>query len=754
MLAPLDIIAEQFEGDYVAADLLVAKALRREPDQPSAALRQRERSVLDFWIRCCMAPLTTESLAVAKRMEREGRGVIGSRFSTTIIGRAEMQELVKLAISTGAEFPPGWEQEPPTPCAAYCVQSRPFTIDRIILLRRGDSDIVWNRARAGITGMIGLQPDRPRFLASNVLTALTLQNALARGGHFEEVASTFLDQWCSPVSDPWRPEVHLLTAVPDSDEDVVRMQLALDSFPDVEEHLRATSLSAATLSGTGGHTSTWEAVRIAHIADGIGPRDTAVPPAVARLYERTGARLTDAAKIMRVLRNEGRISVADDFHRLTENRLIFKDHRVEVRETADEYFITTHAGRSQIANFTLRLRGNVRFRDRSDTYCMGVMRCGSMTREVVFRHSLLSGKAARLQEDLHNHLVTPGAAVTLAQVPTIIDSSQFQKYVIPSLNKQLALLPMTEGISRVGWSADRKSFHAPGMTVSADGRTPVPAVFYPGVLTLRSFTDVESWADVCPSNLHPVCQDLVSVMLALTVRYYKRCATPPLCVLQTSDAVAVLEGMLRAVGQTSIMDMGINVRDIAHVDGVNGYPFLTSGYGKGQLTKSNLPYIVLTDEGYRIDGSPDPSQVEAGGRALQYALLRVVEWCLATGGDDFHEAASVDHHVSLMREGQWLVHNVCDLQPWEISVAGLMGMEHMLTQIPSQDTKRRMTLVDGELLRIDLSGIDCDVERVKEDAASFGAAVSFADGVMSAPAAAMLPAIARFYGAAPDVSLA
>ncbi len=754
VFSPLDILAESLGGDYIAAENAAAKALRKVPDHAAAVARYNDRRVLDFWLRNCLTPHSTESTSVARKLAKEGRSIAGSRFSSAVIGRAQMTELIKLASETGASFPEGWEVEPPPPCVAFCVQTRPHTIDRIVLMRKGDSDIVWNRLQAGLTGIIGLQPEHPRFLASNIYTALALQNALSAGGHYEEVAATFIDPWCAPVVDPWRPDTHLLTAVPEHDEDVVRLQAALDSFPELEEHLRATDLTSASRYGANCETATWENMRVSHIISGVGHRDTAVAPHVARLYERTGSRLPDAAKIIDLFRREGRLALAEDFHRLTENRIIFKDHRVEVRETADEYFVNTHVGRNQIANFTLRLHGNVRFRDRSDTYCMGVMRCGSMKRDVVFRHSLLSGKAARLQEDLHNHLVTPGEAVVIPHVPTIVDTSSFQKYIIPSLNQQLAGLPMTEGISRVGWSSDRKTFHAPGMTVSVDGRTKVPAIFYPGVLTLRAFADVEAWADVCPTNLHPACQDLISILLALTVRYYKHCLSPPVCILQTSDAVAILEGLALAVGQTTIFDMGTNVRDVTNVDGVNGYPFLTSGYGRAQLAKSNLPYVVLTDEGYRIEGSPDREQIEAGGRALQFALLRVVEWCLATGADDSKEVASVDHHVSLMREGQWLVRNVCDLQPWEISVQGLMGMEHMLSQIPVGETKRRMTLTNGTLLTLDLSGIDWDVAQVTADAASFGAELTVDGDVVSAPAAALLPAMARFYGSAPDVSLA
>ncbi len=754
VMAPLDIVAEHHQGDYVEADRIASAALRQPADPEAAARRAVERRVLDFWLRSCLAPRSCESERVAQRMDRDGRSQNASTFSVTILGKEQIAELIKLAMATGAELPVGWQDDPPPPSAAYCVQTNPFTIDRIVLLRRGESSVIWRKVRSGFTGLIGLQPERPRFLAPSIQAALTLQTGLAKVGHYEEVAATFLDQWCSPVEDPWRPEVHLLTAVPDDDEDIVSMQQSLDSFPDVEKHLHATPRDVVLKSGFGCRDTSWDALRVAHILSSIGSRDTAVPPYAARLYERTGARLQDASKIINQLRSNGRIAVAEDFHRLTENRVIFKDHKVEVRESVDEYYILTHAGRSQVANFTLKLSGNVRFRDRSDTYCMGALRCGTLRREVVFKHSLLSGKAARLQEDLHNHLVTPGEAVALAQIPTIIDTSQFQKYVIPTLNQQLATLPMIEGISRLGWASDRKTFHAPGVTVSADGRTEVPAVFYPGVHTLRAFGPVDTWASVCPANLHPACQDIISIMLALTVRYYRRCATPPLCVLQTSDAVAVLEGMVKLLGQHSIMDMGVNVRDVANVDGVNGYPFLTSGYGKAQLSKSNLPYIVITDEGYRIDGSPDPAQIEAGGRALQYALLRVAEWCLATGADDFHESPSVTHHVSLMREGQWLVRNVCDLQPWEISVQGLLGMEYMLSQIPVANTKDRMTLKDGHLLTIDLAGIEWDAIQVAEEAASFGASIEVDGDHLSAPAAALLPAMARFYGAAPDVSLA
>jgi hypothetical protein len=224
--------------------------------------------------------------------------------------------------------------------------------------------------------------------------------------------------------------------------------------------------------------------------------------------------------------------------------------------------------------------------------------------------------------------------------------------------------------------------------------------------------------------------------------------------MQSSDSVAVLEGMTRALGQTAVFDMGVNVRDVSNVDGVNGYPFLASGYGQNQLRKANLPYVILTDEGYRVNSSPDSQQIEAGGRALQYAIVRVVEWCLATGADDFREVASVEHHTSLLQEGQWLALNVCDLQPWEVSISGTKEFECMLSQIPAGETKSRMTLVDGEKLQINLSGVVLDVELLRLELAAMGVVVASDGDILSASAASIMPPMAVFYGQSPDVELA
>lgn len=752
VMSPLDVLATHMGGDYAAASAMESKALRCElkPHLP----RVSERRVMEFWLRCCQSTSTVESGRMESRLAKAGLCASSSSYSSVVLSHDQIRELVLLAEETGAAFPQGWSAWPPAPCMAYCVQSMPFTIDRIVLVRKGDSEVVWNRHCAGISGMIGLTPSNPRYLASDALTALNMQQSLAAFGRFEEVASVFADPWKSPVSNPWRPDVHLFTAVPGSVADLVRIQAVMDSFPSMAKQLRASTMAAVKQSAASDVTVSWAGLRVGHIIRSMGSREVAVSPAAAQLFEQTGSRIDDAAVIISRMRHAGRLALADDFSRLTDNRLIFKDSKVEVRESSDDCYMDTFSGRTQIANFNIRLEGNVRFRDRSDTYCMGKLRCGTLVRNVVFRHSLLSGKAARLQEELHNHLVTPGATTNMSQIPTVVDASAYQRYVIPSLHRQLSMLPLTEGISRVGWSSDRKTFHAPGMTLDADGRTKVPAIFYPGVLTLKSFVDVPDWADVCPSNLHPVCQDIISILTAITVRYYKRCLSRPVCVMQSSDSVAVLEGMTRALGQTEVFDMGVNVRDVSNVDGVNGYPFLASGYGQNQLRKANLPYVILTDEGYRIDSSPDSQQIEAGGRALQFALIRVAEWCLATGADDFREVASVEHHTSLLKEGQWLAVNVCDLQPWETSVGSMQAFEFLLSQIPASETKSRMTLVDGDKLHINLSGVVLDRALLASELSSLGVELESSGDVISAPAASILPPMAVFYGQSPDVELA
>jgi hypothetical protein len=65
-----------------------------------------------------------------------------------------------------------------------------------------------------------------------------------------------------------------------------------------------------------------------------------------------------------------------------------------------------------------------------------------------------------------------------------------------------------------------------------------------------------------------------------------------------------------------------------------------------------------------------------------------------------------------------------------------------------------MTLVDGEKLQINLSGVVLDVELLRLELAAMGVVVASDGDILSASAASIMPPMAVFYGQSPDVELA
>ena len=751
--APLDTIATtMFAGDYEAAGALV----RRKLNIPDAGEKRRaiRREVLDFWLKCCTTSPSSEARLAIGRLSKDGKHILGSRFGATILDRGMIDELIKLAERTGASFPESWLSNAPLSCAAFCVQTDPCSIDRIVLLRSGPSEVVWDLRAAGVSGLIGLMPYKQRLLAADFDRALELQNQLTGNGYFDEVASVFIDPWKEEMDGRWYPEAEMLTAVVDGPEDIIAIQATIDKFPLLGDYLRGVPLKYVAGHLDRGKTATWDNLRVSYIRNDTPPGSKRVSADSARLFEQTGSKPADATKIINGYRDAGHMLLADDFQKLAANRIIRRDQKIVVRETSGEYTITTPYGSSNLTNFHLKIVANVLFRDRPDQYCRGLLTCGDRRHDIVFpRAAVTGGKSSKLQEALHTRLVIAGGSISGDAIPTVIDSTQFQRFVSPYLNNQIAHAPSIEGISRLGWSFDRKVFHAPGLLLTVDGREYVEPVIYPGKAALTVFDGVSTWSDACPADLPQPCQDVIAMLLAMCVRHYRRCLPRPTLVLQSSDSVALLEGITRAMGQRHVFELGQNVRDTDGLDGVHGYPFVASGYGRAQAHKTQMSCVILTDEGYHVASAVDPDQIADAGRALQYALIRVAEWCLATGADDFKEVAAMERHTALMLEGQWLIKNVCDLQPWEVSSSSLPALDHLFAQIPRGETKRRMSLLDGTKLTVDLAGVAWDRETIEREVAQMGASLSIDGDVLTTDAAALLPALERFYGMAPDLSM-
>lgn len=760
-----DMVAKVL-GGYVQAEHAVAGMLHREPDLEAAVRRQAERLVMDTWVGFCNSPRTSEASELANKLQsKHGMDTRQCATGVRVLDRRQVSRLLSVAQATGAAFPETWLENPPGPMLASVVQSRPHTIDRIILGYRADRSamVIWNKYSAGFCGLLNLSRQTPRLLAVDLPTALSMQHLLEIEGSHEEIVCLFIDdRGVSPPPPHWEVHHHLLTACPrvpgpgdphlHNDDDIVRMQWVFNQFDDLARTVRASTAAYAIAGRARRNHLPWSSVRIGSIISLVSDSDTHVPASAATLFERTGSLSRDAAHLIDYYKQNNRFNIASDFARLAMTRIIHRDENVTVRETASEYQLSWRGGTSLLANFSLRVLDNVSFDERGEAFCHAMLHCGKAELEVLFPQNLLQDKINGLQDELQRQLAAQKKTAAAGKLPTVVDSNKFRQYIVPHLRQQVSEANTVTGIDRLGWSSDRRAYNFPGFVATVDGRYEASRLLCPSVPILKLFESPVSWAERCPVVEDASCRDIVAMLLASCARYYRLCASRPILISQSSDATLALDKIQRGLGQIVTHELNQNSRDGNRVQGVFGYPIVVVGPRSASKVENQVPYIHLTDQGYNMVSSPLPEQAAAAGRAAQFALLRVVEWCLATGADDFREIPSMHQHRSLMREGKWLMEHVCDVEGWEVSMGEQSALDNMLSQIPFGEAGRRITLIDGTDLIIDIRGLEVDTDGIMREARDMGTIAAIEEAKVMAPAVRLFPAIAGFYGQEPDVT--
>jgi hypothetical protein len=764
-----DLLAK-YLGGYLQAEHFAATELRTEPNEAAAARRQQERAVLDMWFDFCLTPPTSDALQAINRFQSHGFGIRQSRFNAVVLNAAQMSALIDLAERTGASYPDSWRTQRPGGSRAFCVQTRPHVIDRIVILTGGRSkeeEIVWYRHAAGFCSLVGLTPKKPRLVAADLEVMLRMQHDLAALGCVEEVASVHLDLFDGEACPRWEMQGHLLTAVPrhcknhEKEEyfgpgDIIRLQRTIDQFPGIERSVRGMMIDTVMELQPRDRAISWAGLRRSVIAEMLPPHVTQVTPACASIFEQTGTKPEDAVALIDYFKRKDRHQLAKDFELLSLTRVISHEARLTVKETANDYRILRGADTALLSNFSLRIYSVVTFKNHNaDRYCRATLRCGSAVMDVLFPQNLLHDRVQGLEDELQRQLTVSDKATEARLMPTVIDVSKFRSYVVPHLRNQAAKAAPVRGVDLLGWSEDRKTFTFPGFMVTMDGVERTSNILCPSIQVLRRFKPVKlkSWAASCPDGLDQSCQDMVAILLASCVRYFRRCITKPIQIAQSSDAITVLDRLTAAFGQHEIHPLNQNVREGNRIEGIHGYPMLAAGPRAAAPVGSQTPFLHLTDQGYVLPTSPDPNQADAGARAAQYCLKTVVEWCLGTGGDAFKEIPSLSHHRSLLREGRWLVENVCRLEEWDVSQSAPTSIERLLEQIPYEAAGQRITLVDGQNLVIDIRGLSRDHDGILREARDMGTLVAIEGDKIMSPAVKLLPAISTYYGQDPDVTV-
>jgi hypothetical protein len=493
-------------------------------------------------------------------------------------------------------------------------------------------------------------------------------------------------------------------------------------------------------------------MRRSYIAAAIDAGGGEVSSSAASLMEQCLPTRAEIAWLIQRYRERGQLETAEDIKRHMDNRVIARDTKYTVRETAGDYVADYGSSTASITNFTLQFEYNLFFRESSDVYHAGRMIYGTRnTPVVVSAHSL--DNINELQKMLRHQLYGKQSAVP-TNLPTVFEQSLMRKHVLPFLKRSVASLPSKEGFYNMGWSNDRSLFVGPGIKVTMNGREYEQISKHPNIAQLRHFADHADWDVGFTQDLPVVSKDIIAMVLASCARYFVKGVVRPICVQHSPEARHFLTTVFSMIGQTEIFELNPNIRDQSHGShGVRGYPFLTTGYNAAQSVDAKFGHVLLTDKGYAVREEVEKEVAEATGRSLQFALLRLVEWCIGTSAAEFSERPALHYNSSLLREGRWLVENVCELQPWEVSDIGLPNLEHLLEQVPVEDVVKRMAIRDGSTLIASLEGIDWDRDAIRQDLRTLNSGCGGDGDELIMEAVAVLPALETYYGRRPEVTV-
>lgn len=753
IFSPLDILAAKFDGSHRKAAELANDQLRRQAvTSEMTEWETTRREVLDFWLSKCLARQPTIQVASqTAALGEKGWLILPEQRGIAVLTGEVIAELVLLAERTGASFPDCMRSRPPTSAIAYTVQTVPHTIDRVVITTGKSQEwtITWVKKRVGIVGMLGLSPDH--LLASGYREALSLQRRLHDLGQAREVAAIYISKDDPSFREPWRPDIGKLTTVIEDADDVTTMATFYDAFP-----LATDSVSAIhhrrLVSSEGAAPISWTMMRRSYLAAAIEGNSRELSGRAIHLLEQARPSRDEIAWLIQRYREQGRLELAEDIKRHMDNKVIFNDGKLKIRETASEYLIDYGGSTASVANFALSFVHNLFFRDSADMFHQCRLNYGRTSLDVAISAHAIDN-INELQKTVRHQMLLHRSDSTPEQLPTIIDASTMRRYVIPHLKRQVAALPSREGFCNMGWAADRSMFVGPGIKVTLSGREAGPVSRHPGVLQLRHFETDGNWDVGFSADLPLAARDIIAMTLASCVRFFVKSITRPVCVQHSPVARHLLKTMFESIGQREIFELNPNLRDNSSTQGVRGYPFLTTGYNAAQVTNARFGHVLLTDTGYSVAEEVPQEAAEAAGRSLQFGLLRVVEWCLATGAEEFSEIPALHFNSSLLREGKWLVENVCELQPWEVSDLGLVHLEDILAQIPVAETAKRMKIEDGTKLTADMAGLKWDRDKVREDLYALHSCCDGEGDSLVMGAVQVLPAMELYYGRQPEVAV-
>lgn len=742
------------EGSYAAAISAAIQAypsrfnhLKHSDVDFAASLFNQRRELLRFIMEVGsgQSALTDINVLQARNWLRHiGVDVQAQPYSALVMSRAQFGQFLILLDQISGDRPvPRIPLGKSQPAIVLPLFASPCVVAGAVMFplrQSGDMRIFHTgKYRFGFTGLLDMHPDcTQRHVFANVLTALQYNT---------EAAKTFRDHFGTSVA--YDPRAGLRIWQPDNAVYEFRNETPANMSA-IAELAGSTTLSVQR--GQLELPMTWSDFCLQHVLDMI----YAAQGITQEVRLVLSALKYDEPKFQRLideLQQHGQLDWAAHVAEVRQTQMIHQAGKVMFYRSATGYYaIRADGARADISNFILTFHSNVVFADSASTCHVGVMTFRgheypiTMTSEQ-FNAAGTVEETARLAE-FTKASINPGG-----DLPTIHER-QLVRDLLQYFRQVTSCLPRSEGIDGLGWTRRRSAFLTPWGKISETEWNPAVRVPNP-IYDMWGSYDLTQHPVTAPltADIPVPIADLISQIIGMIGRSHADFFVKPIAVLYTPEANRILRSLFNALGQVEPYSFSVRDGSNLEVRGLRGFPMLITGATKGQVERSKQPLFALGDTGISIFTNPTDEELKTACRMLPWIVQKVVQWILATKGEQVKVFNSVNIAAALVREGAGIIRAACDLE-WPESQPIYATIERMLNQIHFNACQQLLSHHLGDqTITLDMSRIvDVDQTDLHLELSREARTVRFEDKRLIVDALSFLRLLENFYGQIPPMA--
>ncbi|MEN6605127.1 MAG: hypothetical protein ABFD86_22185 [Bryobacteraceae bacterium] len=419
---------------------------------------------------------------------------------------------------------------------------------------------------------------------------------------------------------------------------------------------------------------------------------------------------------------------SDDKHQLRRNEsgMLLKDRRVD----SDR----------EICNFSLDAVRNIVFPETSEV----VHELQVNVRDSRFIAGVSATElhtSPKLQDALRMGAAKHGCDV----LPMISDHAAGAKYLLPWLRRRCADAPQVLGRALLGWNPERTVFQGNSWRLTED-------TWSEGEVILMSLPAFECFdtgpvpSDGSVAGLSQPSRDILAMIAGMVARFHVRSKVRAICVQNSPAARALCRALFRGFGQVRELELSA-IRGPSILQGVQGHPLLASG-GNAVMAEA-LPAcaVVLSDTGYVVRDF-DEAEAQKLTACARWALQKIAEWLLVTGGREVEEKHAFRYSLALMEEGAAALRKAADLDAWDTTVPEFPSLRKLVADVSPADAHRRFLLIDETSARIFCAGAARPTDLAIE-LMLLGIPAKDEDGSLVVPAAPLITLLQDYWGESP-----